>query len=140
MISDRDLEKFIEQLNNSNLKLKNLLNSLDDEDLVYRFYYQSFKVYWLQHSTEKIRTALQGICPDVEMDEWFLQIIDEGTGITFKPEHNEDWLRHTRPIVEAYWHAYYMLRMAVKYGHFYSSPPRILESGFAALLCLYRWR
>jgi hypothetical protein len=70
---------------------------------------------------------------------WFLQIVGEGTGKEFQPEHNTRWLEVTRPIVEAFFHARYFLEMACRYRE----PPgkdQPLPSGWAVLLYLYNLR
>ncbi len=90
------------------------------EDPVYRFYHQSYKVYYLQGST--------------------MEIIKKGTGKKFKQEDNKNWLPITRPIAEAFFHARYFLEMAVKYGRELKYPPRLMPSGWAALLYLYNLR
>jgi hypothetical protein len=124
--------------------LRALLKECDghwgSEDLVYRFYHQSFKVYSMQHLTEQIVTALKGLLPDRLLDGWFMTIVEEGTGRTFERSHNKDWPVHTRPMIEAYWHARYMLGMVVRYGARFKRPPRTLPSGWAAVLCLYGLR
>ena len=107
------------------------------EDHVYRFYHQSFKVYLSQHSTSKIVDKLRALAPDGKFNEWFAQIIADGTGKTFAMEDNENWLRVTRPILEAFFHSKYFLEMAVKYGRSLERPPRSMPSGWAALLYLY---
>lgn len=110
-------------------------------DLVYRFYHQSFKVFWLQSATEEIASALTALIPaGCELDSWFCQIIAEGTNKTFEIDDNERWLEVTRPILEAYFHARYMLEAAVKAGDELDDPPQILPSSWAALLCLYGLR
>jgi hypothetical protein len=124
--------------------LRALLKECDghwgSEDLVYRFYHQSFKVYSIQHLTEQIVTALKGLLPDHLLDGWFMTIVEEGTGRTFERSHNKDWPVHTRPMLEAYWHARYMLGMVVRYGEQLETPLQELPSGWAALLCLYGLR
>jgi hypothetical protein len=110
------------------------------EDYVYRFYHQSFKVYLLQEATLRIVEKLRGLSPDREFNEWFEQIVAEGTGKTFAMEDNENWLGVTRPILEAFFHARYFLEMAVKYGRELEYPPRAMPSGWAALLYLYNLR
>ena len=110
------------------------------EDRIYRFYHQSFKVYWLQDSTSKIVDALRALAPDRKLDEWFLQIVSEGTGRTFEPQSNERWLEETRPILEAFFHARFFLEMAVRYAKELERPPQALPSGWAALLTLYGLR
>jgi len=124
--------------------LRTLLENVDghwgSEDLVYRFYHQSVKVYAIQDLTEQIVTALRGLLPDRPLDGWFMEIIEEGTGRNFEQSHNRDWPVHARPLPEAYWHARYMLGMVVRYGEQFETPPPELPSGWAAVLCLYRVR
>jgi hypothetical protein len=110
------------------------------EDLVYRFYHQSFKVYRIQELTEEIVAKLRSLAPDRPLNEWFEQIVKEGTGKEFKLADNEQWLAVTRPMLEAFFHARYFLEMAVKHGRELESPPNLLPSGWAAFLYLYRLR
>ena len=110
------------------------------EDPVYRFYHQSYKVYYLQETTKKIVEKLQALAPNRSLNEWFANIVQEGTGKTFKMEDNKNWLAITRPIIEAFFHARFFLEMAVKYGKELKFPPRELPSGWAALLYLYDLR
>ncbi len=112
-----------------------------EEDLVYRFWHQSFKVFYIQDLTLQIVDALEALAPErCDLDERFRQIVEEGTGKTFEHEHNERWLTETRPMLEAFWHADYMLRMAVRYGHELDQAPTLLPSGWASLLYLYGTR
>ncbi len=109
-----------------------------EEDMVYRFWHQSFKVNGIQDLTLRIVGALEAVRPDdSDLDGWFRLIIADGTGKAFEYEHNERWIAHTRPMLEAFWHSDYMLRMAVKYGRELEEAPDLLPSGWAALLCLY---
>ena len=110
------------------------------EDPVYRFYHQSYKVYGLQPTTTRIVEALESLRPGHPLDTGFRQIVAEGTGRTFAPEHNRQWLNATRPILEAFFHARYFLEMAVRYGRRLDAPRRVLPSGWAALLELYGLR
>ena len=125
-------------------QLEELLVQVEDhwgmEDRVYRFYHQSFKVYGLQSLTERICKALQELLPDRPMNKWFAAIIAQGTGSQFEMSHNEDWLRHTRPIVEAFFHAHYFLKMICKYGRELNESPNALPSGWAAVLYLFDLR
>ncbi|MBI5544609.1 MAG: hypothetical protein HY901_12015 [Deltaproteobacteria bacterium] len=125
-------------------QLEQLLDECNDEwgfeDPVYRFYHQSFKVYGLQGKTKAIVAALQALAPDRALNEWFAQIVQEGTGKKFEQDHNRRWLEVTRPIVEAFFHAKYCLEMAVRYGKKLEQPPRLLPSGWAALLYLFNLR
>jgi hypothetical protein len=44
------------------------------EDPIYRFYHQSFKVYYLQGTTERIVEALKALAPAGRLHPWFLEI------------------------------------------------------------------
>ena len=110
------------------------------EDGVYRFYHQSFKVYQLQEMTKGIWKALQELLPDRPMNLWFSEIVNQGTGHEFELPHNQNWLQHTRPIVEASSHAHYFLKMAVKYGKELQQVPERMPSGWAAVLYLFNLR
>ena len=110
------------------------------EDPVYRFYHQSFKVYGLQDQTATIVAALQALAPARPLNEWFSQIVRDGTGKKFASDHNSRWLEVTRPILEAFFHAKFFLEMAVRYGKQLEKPPQYLPSGWAAFLYLYDLR
>ena len=109
------------------------------EDPVYRFYHQSFKVFALQNRTETIVSALRLLLPTHSLNARFLEIVGEGTGKEFSAEMNTAWEQHTRPILEAFFHARFFLEMAVRYADL-PAPPNSLPSGWAALLYLYGLR
>ena len=123
--------------------LKALLDASSDhwgfEDPVYRFYHQSFKVFWLQQQTDTIVRRLSSLLPGCPLHPWFLQIVRQGTGKEFTTADNNRWTFVTRPIVEAFFHARFFLEMAVRYAAL-DVPPRPLPSGYAALLYLYQLR
>jgi hypothetical protein len=125
-------------------KLETLLAQVEShwgiEDGFYRFYHQSFKVYPIQQATEEIRDALQSLLAGRPMNQWFCKIVADGTGGKFEISHNQDWLQHTRPILEAFFHAHFFLKMAVKYGRELQSAPDRLPSGWAAVLYLFNLR
>lgn len=110
------------------------------EDGVYRFYHQSLKVYAMQGLTEEICKAFKDLLPDRPLNRWFTEIVAQGTGQEFEMSHNQEWLRHTRPIVEAFFHANYFLKMTVKYGKELECAPDCMPSGWAAVLYLYDLR
>src|SRR5437667_9867528 len=114
----------------------------DYEDRMYRFYYQSFKVYELQGFTTQALDVFQHIAHAIDghLHPWFTAITAQGTGVEFAMEHNQDWLRHTRPIVEAFLHTKYFVEMMVKYGHAMDTAGASLPSGWAAILALYQQR
>ena len=109
------------------------------EDPIYRFYHQSFKVYALQDETARIVRVLESLAPDRRLNPWFRQIVEQGTGKSFKQDDNADWSRITRPILEAFFHARFFLEMATRYATL-REPPLTLPSGYAALLHLYGLR
>jgi hypothetical protein len=110
------------------------------EDYVYRFYHQSFKVFGVQRMTLTIVKALRELLPDASLNAWFQTIVDEGTGRTFSTEMNAAWLPATRSMLEAFFHARFMLEMVVKFGRSLDQPPQMLPSGWAAVLYLYGLR
>ena len=119
--------------------LENCSSHWGFEDPIYRFYHQSFKVYSLQGETARIVHVLESLAPERPLNPWFRQIVDQGTGKSFRPEDNKDWPRATRPILEAFFHARFFLEMAVRYAPLTESP-NPLPSGYAALLYLYGLR
>ena len=126
-------------------ELKKLLAAVEGhwgaEDTVYRFYHQSFKAYGQGQSwTDTIVAALRQLLPGRELNSDFLKIVTEGTGKQFDLSHNQDWLHHTRPMVEAMFHAIYFLGMACKYGEELRELPNPMPSGWAAFLYLYDLR
>jgi hypothetical protein len=113
------------------------------EDLIYRYYHHSFKVYYLQGSTTAMVALLKTLSPHKDKDdlnEDFMTIVKDGTGKTWNCKHNQEWDKHCRPIIEAFLHAKYFLEMAVKYGKELKKAPNVLPSGWASLLCLYKLR
>ncbi len=140
-----EVRRLLEALKRDHDELAALLARLSsewyEEDLVYRFWHRSWKVYWIQDVTSTIAEALRKLSPDHRpLDDWFEQLVAEGTGRRFSLDDNERWLEVTRPMVEAYFHARYMLEMAVRYGAEIEDPPALMPSGWAALLYLYGLR
>jgi hypothetical protein len=82
---------------------------------------------------------IPNLLPNRPLNEWFLEIVSQGTGKIFTPEANADWCRTTRPMLEAFFHARFFLEMAIRYSDL-AEPPRPLPSGYAALLYLYGLR
>lgn len=97
--------------------LESLLDEVNGEwqyeDGIYRFYHQSWKVYYLQSWTERIVEALRALAPHRPLHEWFQEIVAQGTGRSFETDRHIDWPQATRPILEAFFHARYFLEMAV---------------------------
>ena len=107
------------------------------EDHFYRYYHGSWKVYGVQTTTERAVKLLRQLLPERELNLMFEDILKEGTGKEF--DDTQDWARHTRPILEAFCHAKFMIEMAVRYAEL-PSPPQPMPSGWVALLYLYDLR
>lgn len=136
--------KVQELLKNIKARLPELKEKLADfsshwgfEDRIYRYYHYSFKIVGLQQSTMEIIEVLKSLLPGQELNKMFMEIISEGTGKRFDASWNHTWSQHGRPILEAFFHARFFLEMAVKYGDSLDVAPRLLPSGWAAILCLY---
>src|SRR6202012_302460 len=84
--------------------MQDLLAHISDdwcyEDGMYRFYYQSFKVFHLQEATQEIMNLLKKIAPE-ERDfcQFFREMLTAGTGLKFATEDNQHWLERTAPII-----------------------------------------
>ncbi len=133
------------------------------DEVVYRFYHQSWKVYGYQAMALEIVDALKGLVPPTPrrrfehygkpaggegggsppiLNPWFMEIVLRGTGKEFEAAHNADWAAVTRPIVEAFFHAKFFLEAAVAAGREIDLDriPALLPTGWAALLYLYDLR
>ena len=106
------------------------------EDPVYRFYHQSFKVYYIQEQTKSIVAALTALAPDRPLNPWFLEIVRLGTGQEFVAEHNSRWTEVTRPMLEAFFHARFLVEMAVRYSTLEFTTPTAPERLRRAALCV----
>ena len=139
-----EVRELLEKLKAELPSLETLLRACSDmwgyEDPVYRFYHQSFKVFFLQETTERIVEHLQALAPGRKLNPWFMEIIAAGTGHRFTVADNRRWLEVTRPLLEAFFHARYFLEMGVKYGRDLAEPPSLLLSGWGAFLYLYGLR
>ena len=133
----------IERLKQFKPELEKMLQVMSDhwtyEDHFYRYYHVSFKVFRVQDTTQQAVKLLRQLLPERELSLTFEQIIREGTGKEFELAHNKDWDKHTRPMLEAFAHAKFMVEMAVKYADLLN-PPQSMPSGWAALLYLYDLR
>lgn len=82
-----------------------------EEDYVYRFYHQSFKVFGMNDVTKQAITLFEKIAPDeVKINDWFKQIADEAIEKEFDwQKTNPIWQTETCPIIEVFWHSKYFL-------------------------------
>jgi hypothetical protein len=145
MFNEAEERQIIAEISKRLPELEELLEQANDkwsyEDAVYRFYHQSMKVFYIQETTTKIVAALRGIAPHIELNRWFKEIVDQGTGKEFDPRRtNDHWIQETRPILEAFFHARYFLEMICKYAKIIKEPPQTMPSGWAAVLYLYNIR
>ena len=120
----------------------------DDENGVYRFYHHSNKIFHLQKLIKagwKIidKIGMSGQPPDY-LHEWYIEIYLEGAILDFKEWMNSEWLKHTRPILEAFWHTKYFIQMMFKYGQLLEPNSEELLQGmapdWAAVLYLFELR
>jgi len=113
-----------------------------EEDYVYRFYHQSFKVFSAIEEIKKAKDLFEKIAPDgITLNEWYSRIADEAIGKSFDWETtNPNWLDETRPILEAFWHSKYFLEQMLHFGTELQKNPQLLPGGWAAVLYLYNLR
>ena len=136
-----ETDKLLKSIKDNLPDLEKLLETTDDqENMVYRFYHGSFKVYRTQHYTITIVAKLQELAPHLPLNSWFTEIVRAGTGREFSYDDNSNWVAITRPMVEAFFHARYFLEMACKYGKELEAAPNIMPTGWAAVLYLYNLR
>ena len=140
---DRLTRMLLQRLKERKPQLEQMLQEMSAhwtyEDHFYRYYHGSFKVYAVQTTTEKAVKLLRDLLPERKLNLAFERIIGAGTGKEFETEHNKDWDRYTRPMLEGFAHAKFMVEMAVRYADL-PGPPVPLPSGWAALLYLYDLR
>ncbi|BAU29727.1 hypothetical protein DFP93_106104 [Aneurinibacillus soli] len=115
------------------------------DDGVYRYYRTSAKVYFgMQKYTEQLidffRSLIQWDGDSQELNANFMRIMESGTGKKFTHDMNCRWEEETRPIVEAFFHALYMLEMIVDYGLRKEDVSLGIEPGWGSVLYLYGLR
>ena len=113
-----------------------------EEDYVYRFYHQSYKVFGAVNEVESAVHLFEKIAPEgLSLNQWFRGIADDALTKTFDwKETNPKWLVETRPILEAFWHSKYFLEQMRRYGVELDKSPALLPEGWAAVLYLYNLR
>lgn len=125
-------------------RLREVLTNVNDqwvgEDLIYRFWHQSFKVFMLQQATLQMVAEFEALVGPRPLHPWFCRIVERGTGKEFSLDDNDRWLESVEPIVSAFFHARFFLEMLVKYSRELGVAPAILPSGWAAVLELYQIR
>lgn len=76
-----------------------------------RYYYtKSCKVYYIQFSTEDILRLIRSLLQDAKISyrgfhPAFHQAVDPGLNKSFTLEVNDNWIEHTKPLLDAYLYA-----------------------------------
>jgi len=109
-------------------------------DLFYRFYHQSFKVYRIQNLTVEMRALFEQLAAGEKLNPWYLQIVEEGTSKDFDLSHNSEWLKHTRPMLEAYFHSMMFVEQMLWCAENMEKAESLLPSPWAAVLTLFEMR
>ena len=88
----QDEVELLRNIKKNHSRLKQLLDSVSEssEDEIYRFYHQSFKVYRLQQTTERVVEALRELLPERKFNERFVKLVKEGTGKQFSDRDARD--------------------------------------------------
>jgi hypothetical protein len=142
-IQNEKINNFLNSIKINSLEIENLLKDFEkaEEDLVYRFYHQSFKVFFISNLLQEAKTFFENLAPDSEgLNAWFTEIIDTALAKRFTERTNENWRVEIQPVLEAFWHCKYFLEQMDKYGKELDESPQILPSGWAAVLYLYNLR
>jgi len=131
----------LERLKQNKPELEEMLKVMSGhwtfEDHFYRYYHGSWKAFKVQATTEQAANLLRRLLPERQFNLMFEEIVRAGTGKQF--DNDADWCKQTRPLLEAFCHAKFMVEMAVRYSEL-AEPPKLLPSGWAALLYLYDLR
>jgi hypothetical protein len=114
----------------------------EEPDLVYRFYHQSFKVFYMVPLIERADELFRQLAPDgVEINKWYSLIAKGGVGRKFDSETtNDNWLGEVPPMLMAFWNAKYFLEQMLVAADELDEAPQVLPSGWAAVLYLYDLR
>lgn len=133
-------------LNNIKLNINEILDlhkdfTRSEEDLIYRFYHQSFKVFGVINLIAKARILFDKIALEGwHLNDWYCQIVAEALSKEFNSNSNSIWIAETRPIIEAFWHSKYFLDQLITSSANLDHAPQMLPSGWAAILHLYNIR
>jgi hypothetical protein len=112
-----------------------------EEDFVYRYYHNSYKVFNLQEDILKAFKIIREIGGEADPPHIeYAQIVKAGTENGFGKDTNANWQVETRPILEAFWHTKYFLNMMVMYAKLDDPVPSPIGSGWASVLYLYELR
>ncbi len=137
-------DKLLENIKENRAEIERLCDVFRqlEEDYVYRFYHQSFKVFGATAQIKQAKELFERLAPDLfPLNDWFREIVDEALSKEFDfAKTNQIWLSETRPILEAFWHSKYFLEQMLVAADELEESPQILPSGWAAVLYLYNLR
>jgi hypothetical protein len=112
-----------------------------EEDGVYRLYHGSYKVFDLQDPVEEAFKLIKEIGGEPDPPNFeFARIVEAGTKVQFSATTNENWEAETKPILEAFWHTKYFIKMMVKYTKDFEKVEMPMQPGMAAVLYLFELR
>ncbi len=137
-------DKLLSNIKENRTEIENLRDVFKqfEEDYVYRFYHQSFKVFGAVVQIKQAKELFERLAPDsFPLNEWFCSMAEAAIGKEFdSAKTNQIWLAETRPILEAFWHSKYFLEQMLIAADELEESPQILPSGWAAVLYLYNLR
>lgn len=113
-----------------------------EPEYIYRFYHQSFKVFWFADIFKNAKNLFTELAPNSEtLNPWFSDLIDKAISAEFDDKTtNTNWVEETRPLLEAFWHSKYFLEQMLVAADELDEAPRMLPTGWAAVLYLYNLR
>ncbi len=137
-------DKLLANIKENKTEIKTLCDVLRrlEEDYVYRFYHQSFKVFGAVVQIKQAKELFERLAPDsFPLNEWFCSMVEAAIGKEFdSAKTNQIWLAETRPILEAFWHSKYFLEQMLVAADELEISPQLLPSGWAVVLYLYNLR
>ena len=137
-------EKLLSNIKQNKTEIEKRLRIIKrlEEDYVYRFYHQSFKVFGATGEIRQTKELFEKLAPDAaRLNEWFCSTADAAIAKEFDFETtNKIWLEESRPILEAFWHCKYFLEQMIVAADELETSPSLLPSGWAAVLYLYNLR
>lgn len=114
------------------------------EDCVYRFWHQSFKVSYAKGITRDVTDVLveAALESGADLHPWYREIVDAQAKFAFDVSMNAEWSKHTRPVIDAFLHATWILGAVLRT---LSRPPKsvvrgILSYDWATILCVFQLR
>ena len=113
-----------------------------EEDAVYRFFHQSFKVFHVQKTLKAAHQLITEIGGNVDRPfAYFQDTIKAGTEGKFDGERtNAHWKAATERILKALWLTKYFLTQMVRHARTLESAVQFMPPGWAAVLYLYNLR